>query len=124
MTRGHSRTPLLYTAKTDTVLRKNAYVLPIYQLMLLFTVVEALMRVQLETDTPVFSMVLTPHHFRSEEPVHAFFAQHLIAKGEEVADACVRMAGCLARLGVGMSPEAARHLAARRVVERFASAVA
>lgn len=28
------------------------------------TVVDALMRVQLETDVPVFSMVLTPHHFR------------------------------------------------------------
>ena len=87
-------------------------------------VVEALMRVQLETDTPVFSMVLTPHHFRADEPVHAFFAQHLIAKGEEVADACVRTVGCLARLGRGMSPEAARHLAAGRVVERLVPAAA
>jgi len=88
------------------------------------TVVDALMRVQLETDTPVFSMVLTPHNFRSEAPVHAFFARHLVAKGEEVADACVRMMGCLARLGGGMSPEAARHLAAGRVVERLVPAAA
>ena len=57
-------------------------------------------------------------------PVHAFFAKHLIAKGEEVADACVRTVGYLARLGGGMSAEAARHLAAGRVVERLVPAAA
>jgi 6,7-dimethyl-8-ribityllumazine synthase len=88
------------------------------------TVVDALMRVQLETDTPVFSMVLTPHNFRADEPIRAFFAQHLIAKGEEVADACVRTVSCLARLGGGMSPEAARHLAAGRAPERLFPAAA
>ena len=31
------------------------------------TVVEALMRVQLDTDVPVFSAVLTPHHFHEHE---------------------------------------------------------
>ncbi|TDF62641.1 6,7-dimethyl-8-ribityllumazine synthase [Cupriavidus sp. L7L] len=79
------------------------------------TVVDALMRVQLETDTPVFSMVLTPHNFRPEEPVHAFFAKHLIAKGEEVADACFQTVGRLAGLRGGISAEAARHLAPRAV---------
>ena len=88
------------------------------------TVVEALMRVQLDTDTPVFSMVLTPHNFRTDEPVHAFFAQHLIAKGEEVADACVRTVECLARQGRGMSAEAARHLAAGRIVGHLVPAAA
>jgi len=52
-------------------------------------VVDGLMRVQLETDVPVFSMVLTPHHFREQGESRAFFAQHLIVKGGEVADACV-----------------------------------
>uniref|UniRef100_UPI003F493985 6,7-dimethyl-8-ribityllumazine synthase n=1 Tax=Cupriavidus yeoncheonensis TaxID=1462994 RepID=UPI003F493985 len=79
------------------------------------TVVEALMRVQLETDTPVFSLVLTPHNFRSEEPLHSFFAQHLFAKGEEVADACVKTVGRLVGLCEGISAEAKRHLAPRAV---------
>ncbi|SOZ71401.1 6,7-dimethyl-8-ribityllumazine synthase (DMRL synthase) (Lumazine synthase) (Riboflavin synthase beta chain) (fragment) (plasmid) [Cupriavidus taiwanensis] len=63
------------------------------------------MRVQFETDTPVFSMVLTPHNFRAEEPLHRLFAKHLIEKGEEVADACVRAVGCLERVGGCMSVE-------------------
>jgi len=53
-------------------------------------VVDGLMRVQLETDVPVFSMVLTPQHFREQGELRAFFAEHLIGKGSEVANACVR----------------------------------
>jgi 6,7-dimethyl-8-ribityllumazine synthase len=62
------------------------------------TVVDALMRIQLETDVPVFSMVLTPHHFREEGESHAFFARHLSVKGRELADACVNMLAALDRL--------------------------
>lgn len=58
-------------------------------------VVDGLMRVQLETDVPVFSMVLTPHHFREQGESHAFFAHHLGIKGRELADACLGMLGAL-----------------------------
>lgn len=52
------------------------------------TVVEALMKVQLETGTPVLSAVLTPHNFQ-ESPAHIeFFTQHFVTKGHEAADAC------------------------------------
>lgn len=51
-------------------------------------VVDGLMKVQLETGTPVLSAVLTPHNFQ-ETPAHiAFFAQHFVTKGHEAADAC------------------------------------
>jgi 6,7-dimethyl-8-ribityllumazine synthase len=51
------------------------------------TVVEALMRVQLDTDVPVFSAVLTPHHFHEHEEHQAYFARHFELKGAELADA-------------------------------------
>jgi 6,7-dimethyl-8-ribityllumazine synthase len=51
------------------------------------TVVEALMRVQLETDVPVFSAVLTPHHFHEHEEHRSYFARHFELKGQELADA-------------------------------------
>ena len=52
------------------------------------TVVSALMQVQLETDMPVLSVVLTPHHFQ-ETPTHrAFFLDHFEVKGREAASAC------------------------------------
>ncbi|MFP3562323.1 6,7-dimethyl-8-ribityllumazine synthase, partial [Paraburkholderia sp. SIMBA_049] len=35
-------------------------------------VIDGLMQVQLETGTPVFSVVLTPHHFHGEEHVKYF----------------------------------------------------
>lgn len=51
------------------------------------TVVDALMRVQLEMDAPVFSVVLTPHHYQ-ETPVHNdFFKAHFVKKGQEAASA-------------------------------------
>lgn len=50
-------------------------------------VVSGLMRVQLDTDTPVFSVVLTPHAFQ-ETPAHIdFFKAHFVGKGREAADA-------------------------------------
>jgi 6,7-dimethyl-8-ribityllumazine synthase len=58
-------------------------------------VVDGLMRVQLETDVPVFSMVLTPHNFREHGEPHAFFARHLAIKGGEVAEACMGMLAAL-----------------------------
>jgi 6,7-dimethyl-8-ribityllumazine synthase len=51
------------------------------------TVVDALMRVQLDTDVPVFSAVLTPHHFHEHGEHQAYFASHFEVKGAELADA-------------------------------------
>ena len=51
------------------------------------TVVDALMRVQLDTDVPVFSAVLTPHHFHEHDEHLAYFSRHFELKGAELADA-------------------------------------
>ena len=51
------------------------------------TVVDALMRVQLDTDVPVFSAVLTPHHFHEHDEHLAYFTRHFELKGAELADA-------------------------------------
>src|SRR5215472_15512433 len=51
------------------------------------TVVDALMRVQLDTDVPVFSAVLTPHHFHEHGEHLAYFARHFEVKGQELAGA-------------------------------------
>jgi 6,7-dimethyl-8-ribityllumazine synthase len=51
------------------------------------TVVDALMRVQLDTDVPVFSAVLTPHHFHDHGEHLAYFARHFEIKGTELAKA-------------------------------------
>lgn len=51
------------------------------------TVVDALMRVQLDSDVPVFSAVLTPHHFHEHDEHRAYFARHFEVKGAELADA-------------------------------------
>ena len=62
------------------------------------TVVSALMQVQLATETPIFSVVLTPHHFHDHE-VHArFFHDHFLVKGREAARACVGTLNSLAQL--------------------------
>lgn len=55
------------------------------------TVVGALMQVQMETDVPVLSAVLTPHHFHDSEEHRRFFLEHFLVKGEEAARACLAM---------------------------------
>ncbi|SAL76136.1 6,7-dimethyl-8-ribityllumazine synthase [Caballeronia telluris] len=52
-------------------------------------VIDGLMSVQLDTLTPVFSAVLTPHHFHAGEEHVAFFREHMNVKGREVANACL-----------------------------------
>lgn len=49
------------------------------------SVVSALMQVQLETEVPVFSVVLTPHHFHDGEQHHTYFFNHFLHKGAEAA---------------------------------------
>lgn len=51
------------------------------------SVVDALMRVQLEEDVPVFSAVLTPHHFHEHAEHREYFSRHFEVKGRELADA-------------------------------------
>ncbi len=62
------------------------------------TVVAALMQVQLATETPIFSVVLTPHHFHEHEVHQRFFHDHFRLKGHEAARACVGTLQSLARL--------------------------
>lgn len=52
-------------------------------------VLDGLMAVQLSTDVPVLSLVLTPHAFHESEEHHRFFGEHFVGKGEEAARACV-----------------------------------
>ena len=52
------------------------------------TVVSALMQVQLETEVPVFSVSLTPHHFHAGEEHQKFFFDHFEHKGQEAAKTC------------------------------------
>ena len=52
-------------------------------------VVSGLMEVQLATEVPVLSCVLTPHHFHAGSEHQQFFEEHFRAKGAEAARACV-----------------------------------
>jgi 6,7-dimethyl-8-ribityllumazine synthase len=62
------------------------------------TVIDALMRVQLDTEVPVLSAVLTPQHFH-EHATHAeFFHKHFVVKGAEVANACWATMANMSRL--------------------------
>ncbi|MFV8161522.1 6,7-dimethyl-8-ribityllumazine synthase [Mycobacterium sp. 134] len=50
-------------------------------------VIDGLMRVQLDTDVPVFSVVLTPHHFHEHDEHIDYFTKHFVKKGAEAANA-------------------------------------
>ncbi|NLG55157.1 MAG: 6,7-dimethyl-8-ribityllumazine synthase [Rhodococcus sp.] len=50
-------------------------------------VIDGLMRVQLDTDVPVFSVVLTPHHFHEHDEHVGYFTEHFVKKGAEAARA-------------------------------------
>src|SRR5262245_37282507 len=53
-------------------------------------VIDGLMRVQLDTEVPVFSVVLTPQHFHEHATHQNFFFEHMLTKGAEAASACVQ----------------------------------
>jgi len=53
------------------------------------TVIDGLMRAQMDTGVPVFSAVLTPHHFHAGDEHSTFFKEHFVKKGIEAAHACV-----------------------------------
>ena len=61
-------------------------------------VIDGLMAVQLETEVPVISAVLTPHNFHEHDAHQDFFAEHLRTKGREAAQACAGTVAALAAL--------------------------
>lgn len=65
-------------------------------------VIDGLMRVQLDTGVPVFSAVLTPHHFHEHAEHQGFFHEHFELKGREVAIACTETVEKLDRLPAGV----------------------
>ena len=53
-------------------------------------VVTGLMNVQLDTDVPILSVVLTPLNFHDSSDHQRFFEEHFVVKGTEAARACVQ----------------------------------
>ncbi len=63
------------------------------------TVIDALMQIQLQTEVPIFSAVLTPQQFHEHATHFEFFRQHFAIKGSEVAQACANTLLSLDHLG-------------------------
>jgi 6,7-dimethyl-8-ribityllumazine synthase len=61
-------------------------------------VVGGLMQAQLETEVPMFSVVLTPHHYHDGKTHHDFFFDHFKLKGREAAEACLAVLDLRRRL--------------------------
>jgi 6,7-dimethyl-8-ribityllumazine synthase len=61
-------------------------------------VISALMRVQLDTEVPVISAVLTPQRFHEHQEHVRFFREHFLVKGAEAASACARTIESVAAL--------------------------
>jgi 6,7-dimethyl-8-ribityllumazine synthase len=64
------------------------------------TVLDGMMRVQLETGVPVLSTVLTPHNFQESEAHIRFFRDHFVVKGVEAANACSQILQARAQLAL------------------------
>ena len=62
------------------------------------TVIDGLMRAQMDADIPVLSVVLTPHHFHNSDEHVRFFREHFKVKGREAAQACMAVIGEVAAL--------------------------
>lgn len=54
-------------------------------------VLNGIMRVQLDSEIPVLSIVLTPHQFQETAEHIGFFREHLYKKGKEAALACSQL---------------------------------
>ena len=59
-------------------------------------VLQGIVQTSLETEVPVLSAVLTPHHFHEHSVHEEFFKEHMVTKGRELAEACVAIVGQLA----------------------------
>lgn len=64
-------------------------------------VIDGLMRVQIEAEVPVISVVLTPKEFHEHEDHARFFSEHFVKKGREAARACVQTIANLRALPAG-----------------------
>jgi 6,7-dimethyl-8-ribityllumazine synthase len=64
-------------------------------------VIAAMMQVQLDTEVPIISAVLTPQRFHDSEAHRGFFHQHFLVKGREAAQACAATLANLERLAGG-----------------------
>lgn len=53
-------------------------------------VIDGIMRVSLDTEIPVLSMVLTPQNFHEHEEHHTYFFNHFKKKGQELANAALK----------------------------------
>jgi 6,7-dimethyl-8-ribityllumazine synthase len=67
-------------------------------------VINALMQVQLETEVPVISAVLTPQQFHEHATHAAFFREHFVVKGVEAAQACLKTIENLRRVTTLLEP--------------------
>lgn len=54
------------------------------------------MQTSLETEVPILSAVLTPHHFHDHAVHQEFFRAHMATKGRELAEACLSIINNLA----------------------------
>lgn len=54
-------------------------------------VVSGLMQAGLETDVPVLSVSLTPHHFQETDHHTKIYREHFVLKGREAAEAALKI---------------------------------
>lgn len=71
------------------------------------SVIDGLMSVQLETEVPVLSMVLTPQRFHEHDAHVVFFTSHMARKGTEAANACVQTMRGIEAIAASVSERAA-----------------
>lgn len=64
------------------------------------TVIEGMMSVQLETEVPILSVVLTPHQCHDTDVHLGFFKEHFKTKGKEAAQACLQTLHNIERLSL------------------------
>ena len=62
------------------------------------TVIDAMMKVQLDSNIPLLSVVLTPLNFHESAEHHDFFFNHFVKKGEEAGNACLMTLANMQRL--------------------------
>ena len=56
-------------------------------------IINAIMRIQLDTRTPMIHSIMTPVNFHEGAAHEAFFLQHFKTKGKEAAEACLQTIG-------------------------------
>ena len=59
-------------------------------------VVSGLMQAGLETDVPILSVSLTPHHFQETEHHIRIYREHFVTKGREAGNAALAVTNTLA----------------------------